>query len=85
MKRADFEGALHAVNAIELSGHFAQFLRVDDLEEIVPLITQATLLRAFSLAMACSDACRRGSFLARASTSPAKTTAAAGAPPITEA
>lgn len=37
IQRADVESALHAMHAVEFGGHFAQFFRVDDLEQLFPL------------------------------------------------
>src|SRR5271169_3273993 len=49
MQRAHFEGSMHAMDAVELTGHLSQFLGMHGLEEFVPFCPQSAFLRTLSL------------------------------------
>src|SRR6478735_8509298 len=50
VERADLERPLNAVHAVEFSCHFAQLFGMNDLEELIPLRSQAYFFWAFSFA-----------------------------------
>src|ERR1017187_4244820 len=85
IQRAYGEGPLHAVHAVKLGGHLTQFLGVYDFKEFFPLGAQPPFFRALGFGHRPSQFLETRLFAGSGAAFPAKTTAAAGAPPMTEA
>ena len=83
--RADPQCPLDAVDAVELVGDLAELLAADLQRELAQARAQRLPLGGAAWASSAPSARTRGSAAVRASTSRANTTAAAGAPPITDA
>ena len=85
--RADLDGALDAVHAVELGGHLAELLGPHGRAHLGQLggELRRARRRVASPTRASQVGRPGGRAAVRASTSRAKTTAAAGAPPMTEA
>ncbi len=80
------QGALDGVDGVELVGHLAELLRTDLLRQRAPAARAACRPRRRPRRRwPLRSSTTRGSFSVRDRTSRAKTVAAAGAPPITEA
>ena len=83
--RPDADGAVDAVDAVELRGDLAELLAAHRRAQVGELGGELGALGAPGLTKPASTSLTRGSPAVRASTSRENTTAAAGAPPMTEA
>ena len=86
LERADLQGPLDAVDPVELVGHLAQLRGVDLVASARQLGPQLGSLGPVGVVtLRCSSSFSSGSSAVRRCTSRANTTAAAGAPPMTDA